>query len=34
MHNSMMNMAAFVVLAAAFTAGALMLASYLSTLAG
>ncbi len=34
MSSSMMSMAVFVVLGAAFTVGALMIASYLSTFAG
>ena len=34
MNSSMMSMALFVVLGTAFTIGALMIASYLSTLAG
>ncbi len=34
MSSSMMSIAVFVVLGAAFTVGALMIASYLSTFAG
>ncbi len=34
MNSSMVSMAAFVVLGAAFTVGALLIASYLSTFAG